>query len=64
MFNFLLPIVMGWLSIPRFLFRCKPDVETYNALINAHGRAGQWRWALNIMEDMLQAAVCVCIFHI
>jgi len=38
--------------------RCKPDVETYNALINAHGRAGQWRWALNIMDDMLRAAVC------
>lgn len=39
--------------------RCKPDVETYNALINVHGRAGQWRWAMNIMEDMLRAAVCI-----
>ncbi|URE15279.1 PPR repeat [Musa troglodytarum] len=38
-------------------WRCKPDTETYNALINAHGRVGQWRWAMNIMEDMLQAAV-------
>lgn len=42
-------------------WRCKPDVETYNALINAHGRAGQWRWAMNIMEDMLRAAVCIYI---
>lgn len=40
-------------------WRCKPDVETYNALINVHGRAGQWRWAMNIMEDMLRAAVCI-----
>ncbi|KAK6149140.1 hypothetical protein DH2020_016665 [Rehmannia glutinosa] len=38
-------------------WRCKPDVETYNALINAHGRAGQWRWGVNIMEDMLRAAI-------
>ncbi|XP_073153720.1 pentatricopeptide repeat-containing protein At2g41720 isoform X1 [Henckelia pumila] len=38
-------------------WRCNPDVETYNALINAHGRAGQWRWGVNIMEDMLRAAV-------
>lgn len=30
-------------------WRCKPDAETYNALINAHGRAGQRRWAMNIM---------------
>ncbi|KAM7505449.1 hypothetical protein LguiB_004353 [Lonicera macranthoides] len=37
--------------------KCKPDAETYNALINLHGRAGQWRWAMNIMEDMLRAAV-------
>ncbi|KAF8398350.1 hypothetical protein HHK36_017277 [Tetracentron sinense] len=42
-------------------WRCKPDAETYNALINVHGRAGQWRWALNIMDDMLRAAVCTCI---
>jgi len=42
--------------------RCKPDVETYNALINAHGRAGQWRWAMNIMDDMLRAAVCTLYF--
>lgn len=42
--------------------RCKPDVEIYNALISAHGQAGQWRWAMNIMEDMLQAAVCIYIF--
>ncbi|GKA64773.1 pentatricopeptide repeat-containing protein [Tanacetum coccineum] len=42
-------------------WRCKPDAETYNALISAHGRAGQWRWATNIMEDMLRAAVCICI---
>uniref|UniRef100_A0A803R141 Pentatricopeptide repeat-containing protein n=1 Tax=Cannabis sativa TaxID=3483 RepID=A0A803R141_CANSA len=42
-------------------WRCKPDAETYNALINAHGRLGQWRWAKNIMEDMLRAAVCICI---
>ena len=46
----------------RSFCRCKPDAETYNALINAHGRAGQWRWAMNIMEDMLRAAVCICIF--
>ncbi|GFP92215.1 pentatricopeptide repeat-containing protein at2g41720 [Phtheirospermum japonicum] len=38
-------------------WRCKPDVETYNALINAHGRAGQWRWGVNIMNDMLRAAI-------
>jgi len=44
------------------VYRCKPDVETYNALINAHGRAGQWRWALNIMDDMLRAAVCTLHF--
>jgi pentatricopeptide repeat protein len=37
--------------------RCKPDVETFNALMNAHGRAGQWRWALNIFDDMIRAAV-------
>lgn len=37
---------------------CKPDAETYDALINAHGRAGQWRWAMNLMDDMLRAAVC------
>ncbi|TYG71638.1 hypothetical protein ES288_D05G413400v1 [Gossypium darwinii] len=43
-------------------WRCKPDVETYNALIHAHGQVGQWRWAMNIMEDMLSAAVCICIF--
>ncbi|GMP61748.1 hypothetical protein CsSME_00024089 [Camellia sinensis var. sinensis] len=42
-------------------WRCKPDAETYNALINAHGRAGQWRWAMNIMEDMLRASVCTLI---
>lgn len=42
-------------------WRCKPDAETYNALINAHGRAGQWRWAMNIMDDMLRAAVCILI---
>lgn len=42
--------------------RCKPDAETYNALINAHGRAGQWRWAINIMDDMLRAAVCTLYF--
>ena len=40
--------------------RCKPDAETYNALINAHGRARQWRWAMNIMDDMLRAAVGIC----
>ncbi|KAL9411763.1 hypothetical protein AB3S75_045378 [Citrus x aurantiifolia] len=38
-------------------WRCKPDAETYNALISAHGRAGQWRWAMNIFDDMLRAAV-------
>jgi pentatricopeptide repeat protein len=38
-------------------WRCKPDVETFNALMNAHGRAGQWRWALNIFDDMIRAAV-------
>ncbi|KAG6418978.1 hypothetical protein SASPL_121186 [Salvia splendens] len=38
-------------------WRCKPDVETYNSLIHAHGRAGQWRWGMNIMEDMLRAAI-------
>ncbi|MQM02064.1 hypothetical protein Taro_034820 [Colocasia esculenta] len=38
-------------------WRCKPDADTYNALINAHGRAGQWRWAMNIMDDMLRAAI-------
>jgi pentatricopeptide repeat protein len=32
-------------------------VETYNALINVHGRAGQWRWALQIFDDMLRASV-------
>jgi pentatricopeptide repeat protein len=37
--------------------RCKPDAETYNALIHAHARMGQWRWALNIMDDMLRASV-------
>jgi pentatricopeptide repeat protein len=37
--------------------RCKPDVETYNALMNVHGRAGQWTWATQIFEDMLRAAV-------
>ncbi|KAF9679630.1 hypothetical protein SADUNF_Sadunf06G0034700 [Salix dunnii] len=37
--------------------QCKPDAETCNALINAHGRSGQWRWAMNIMEDMLQQAI-------
>ncbi|KAI8534298.1 hypothetical protein RHMOL_Rhmol10G0079500 [Rhododendron molle] len=40
--------------------RCKPDAETFNALINVHGRAGQWRWAMNIKDDMLRAAVCIC----
>ncbi|KAK6791217.1 hypothetical protein RDI58_010298 [Solanum bulbocastanum] len=40
-------------------WRCRPNVETYNALISAHGRAGQWRWAKNIMEDMLRASVCI-----
>lgn len=40
-----------------FPARCKPDTETYNALISAHGRAGQWRWAMNIFDDMLRAAV-------
>jgi pentatricopeptide repeat protein len=25
--------------------------------MNAHGRAGQWRWALNIFDDMIRAAV-------
>ncbi|KAI8545780.1 hypothetical protein RHMOL_Rhmol07G0064800 [Rhododendron molle] len=35
---------------------CKPDAETFNALINVHGRAGQWRWAMNIKDDMLRAA--------
>lgn len=42
-----------------FLPRCKPDAETFNALIHTHARAGQWRWATNIMEDMLRAAVCI-----
>ncbi|KAG5555735.1 hypothetical protein RHGRI_006395 [Rhododendron griersonianum] len=41
-------------------WRCKPDAETFNALINVHGRAGQWRWAMNIKDDMLRAAVCIC----
>ncbi|MFQ6665919.1 hypothetical protein Gotur_032470 [Gossypium turneri] len=36
---------------------CKPVVDTYNALSHAHGQVGQWRWALNIMEDMLSAAI-------
>lgn len=40
-------------------WRCQPNVETYNALISAHGRASQWRWAKNIMEDMLRASVCI-----
>ena len=44
--------------LSHFIFRRKPDAETYNALINAHGRAGQWRWTTNIMEDMLRAVVC------
>lgn len=44
-------------------WRCKPDAETYNALINAHGRAGQWRWSLNIFDDMLRSAVCIS-FHL
>ncbi|KAH7557229.1 hypothetical protein JRO89_XS11G0079600 [Xanthoceras sorbifolium] len=39
------------------IFPCKPDAETYNALINAHGRSGQWRWAMNIFDDMLHAAI-------
>ncbi|KAI8534299.1 hypothetical protein RHMOL_Rhmol10G0079500 [Rhododendron molle] len=43
-----------------FSGRCKPDAETFNALINVHGRAGQWRWAMNIKDDMLRAAVCIC----
>ncbi|MED6169554.1 hypothetical protein PIB30_022338 [Stylosanthes scabra] len=43
-------------------WRCKPDAETYNSLINAHGRARQWRWAMNIMDDMLRAAVCTLYF--
>ncbi|KAG5539016.1 hypothetical protein RHGRI_019540 [Rhododendron griersonianum] len=43
-----------------FTGRCKPDAETFNALINVHGRAGQWRWAMNIKDDMLRAAVCIC----
>ncbi|KAE9465924.1 hypothetical protein C3L33_02159, partial [Rhododendron williamsianum] len=43
-----------------FSGRCKPDAETFNALINVHGRAGQWRWAMNIKGDMLRAAVCIC----
>ncbi|KAJ0044041.1 hypothetical protein Pint_17868 [Pistacia integerrima] len=43
-------------------WRCKPNAETYNALINAHGRTGQWRWAMNIFDDMLRAAVCILIF--
>ncbi|KAJ7569991.1 hypothetical protein O6H91_01G102700 [Diphasiastrum complanatum] len=37
-------------------WRCKPDVDTYNALINVHGRAGQWRWAMQIFDEMLRAA--------
>ncbi|KAF7148544.1 hypothetical protein RHSIM_Rhsim03G0026800 [Rhododendron simsii] len=40
-----------------FSGRCKPDAETFNAFINVHGWAGQWRWAMNIMDDMLPAAV-------
>ncbi|KAL6639046.1 hypothetical protein ACP70R_022776 [Stipagrostis hirtigluma subsp. patula] len=37
-------------------WRCKPDADIYNSLIHAHARAGQWRWAINIMEDMQRAA--------
>lgn len=51
-----------WFDCRICFLRCKPDAETYNALINTHGRAGQWRWAMTIMEDMLRAAVCICIF--
>lgn len=32
-------------------------METYNALINVHARAGNWRWAMSIFDDMLRAAV-------
>nr|CAB3456087.1 unnamed protein product [Digitaria exilis] len=37
-------------------WRCKPDADTYNSLIHVHARAGQWRWAINIMENMQRAA--------
>ncbi|KAL7197454.1 hypothetical protein ACSBR2_020070 [Camellia fascicularis] len=49
-------LVVGLFEVFAML-RCKPDAETYNALINAHGRAGQWRWAVNIIQDMLRASV-------
>lgn len=42
-------------------FRCKPDVETYNALMNAHGRAGKWQWASDIFDDMLKDGVETCL---
>ncbi|KAG8100312.1 hypothetical protein GUJ93_ZPchr0013g36133 [Zizania palustris] len=42
-------------------WRCKPDADIYNSLIHAHARAGQWRWAINIMEDMLRAAVSIIL---
>ncbi|KAG6416450.1 hypothetical protein SASPL_123880 [Salvia splendens] len=48
---------LGLESMCKLQIRCKPDVETYNSLIHAHGRAGQWRWGMNIMEDMLRAAI-------
>ncbi|KAI8562293.1 hypothetical protein RHMOL_Rhmol03G0023200 [Rhododendron molle] len=52
--------IKHWEDIEGLLNRCKPDAETFNALINVHGRAGQWRWAMNIKDDMLRAAVCIC----
>ncbi|KAF7147465.1 hypothetical protein RHSIM_Rhsim03G0025700 [Rhododendron simsii] len=48
-------------DIYNMMIRRKPDAETFNALVNVHGRAGQWRWAMNIMDDMLRAAVCILI---
>lgn len=62
-------IIFHYLSFPSLFFfgqntdiynlRCKPDADIYNSLIHAHSRAGQWRWAINIMEDMLRAAVSI-----
>ena len=39
------------------MFRCKPDAVSYNALINAHGRARQLDWANEMFDEMLQAGV-------
>ncbi|KAK1382999.1 hypothetical protein POM88_020734 [Heracleum sosnowskyi] len=56
-FNVLMLQVKSCSLIYHFSTRCKPDAETYSALISVHARAGQWCWAMNIMEDMLRAAL-------